>query len=990
MPRRSILSAAERDSLLAIPTDMDDLIRRYAFDDDDLKAIRQHRGAHNQLGFAIQLCYMRQPGTALGPEDVPPFALINVVVNQLELPDVRWEDYGRREETRREHLLELQARLGVRPFTMADYRNAVAMLTDVALQTDKGVVLARTLIEDLRRRAILLPATNTIDRACAEAVVRANARIYATLADALSNEHRQRLDELLAHEEGSATTRLGWLRQAPLKPSGRQMLEHIRRLTAWRALGLREGIERSVHQNRLLKLARVGAQMTPAAIARLEPQRRYATLVAGALESTATVTDEVIELNDRIVGKIFNDAKRKQAQNFQSSMKDYGSIVKWCTRVGSAVREAREHGGDALASIQAAISWGDFDAVLDTAYGLEKHGGTDDYLPRIVDKYTTVRRYAREFLDVLDLHAAPAAGPLLAAIETLRTLNASGARAVPPDAPTAFVKPRWSKLVFAEDGSMDRRYYELCAMSELRNTLRSGDMWVRGSRQFKDFDEYLMPAATFAALHADRKLPLSVETDCDTYLRDRIQLLEDKLDTAERLAAAGDLGDAVITAESGLKLSHLDPTVPDAAEALIDQTASLLPHLKITDLLLEVDAWTGFTRHFTHLKTGDPAKDTSLLLTAILADGINLGLDKMAESCPGTTYAKLAWLQTWHVRDETYSAALAELVNAQYRQPFATHWGEGTTSSSDGQRFRAGNHAEGTGHVNPKYGSEPGRLFYTHISDQYAPFSSKVINVGVRDSTYVLDGLLYHESDLRIQEHYTDTAGFTDHVFALMHLLGFRFAPRIRDLAETKLYVPKGTGYSTLKPMIGGMLRIDHVRTQWDELLRLAASIQTGTVTASLMLRKLGSYPRQNGLALALRELGRIERTLFILDYLMDIDLRHRIQAGLNKGESRNALSRAVFSNRAGEIRDRTIEQQRYRASGLNLLTAAIVLWNTVYLDRAVVALQDRQEPTDEALFQYLSPLGWGHIALTGDYFWRSQFKVGQGNFRPLRKMETA
>ncbi|QLD53936.1 Tn3 family transposase, partial [Paraburkholderia fungorum] len=105
----------------------------------------------------------------------------------------------------------------------------------------------------------------------------------------------------------------------------------------------------------------------------------------------------------------------------------------------------------------------------------------------------------------------------------------------------------------------------------------------------------------------------------------------------------------------------------------------------------------------------------------------------------------------------------------------------------DGQRFRAGGRAESTGHINPKYGSSPGRTFYTHISDQYAPFHTKVVNVGVRDSTYVLDGLLYHESDLRIEEHYTDTAGFTDHVFALMHLLGFRFAPRIRDLGDTKL-----------------------------------------------------------------------------------------------------------------------------------------------------------------------------------------------------------
>ena len=98
--------------------------------------------------------------------------------------------------------------------------------------------------------------------------------------------------------------------------------------------------------------------------------------------------------------------------------------------------------------------------------------------------------------------------------------------------------------------------------------------------------------------------------------------------------------------------------------------------------------------------------------------------------------------------------------------PFAANWGDGTTSSSDGQYFRSGGHARDGGNVNPKYGSEPGIQFYTHVSDQYTPFHIKVINVGVRDATYVLDGLLYHESDLRIEEHYTDTSGFTDHVFA--------------------------------------------------------------------------------------------------------------------------------------------------------------------------------------------------------------------------------
>ena len=142
------------------------------------------------------------------------------------------------------------------------------------------------------------------------------------------------------------------------------------------------------------------------------------------------------------------------------------------------------------------------------------------------------------------------------------------------------------------------------------------------------------------------------------------------------------------------------------------------------------------------------------------------------------------------------------------------------------------------------------------MSDQYAPFSTRLINVGVRDSTYVLDGLPYHESDLRIEEHYTDTAGFTDHVFALMHLLGFRFAPRIRDLKDTRLYVGRDAAtYPELSAMIGGSIQIDRIRDHWDEILCLATSIRTGSVTASLMVRKISCYPRQDGLAVALREL---------------------------------------------------------------------------------------------------------------------------------------
>ena len=170
--------------------------------------------------------------------------------------------------------------------------------------------------------------------------------------------------------------------------------------------------------------------------------------------------------------------------------------------------------------------------------------------------------------------------------------------------------------------------------------------------------------------------------------------------------------------------------------------------------------------------------------------------------------------------------------------------------------------------------------------------------------------------------------------------------------------------------------------------MRLTSSIKQGSVTASLILRKLAAYPRQNSLAVALRELGRIERTLFTLEWLRDPALRRRVNAGLNKGEARNSLSRAVFLNRLGEIRDRSFENQRYRASGLNLIVTAITLWNTVYMERALAALRADCSIEDN-LVAHLSPLSWEHIHLTGDYVWHANKRVAKGRFRPLRRNST-
>jgi hypothetical protein len=343
-------------------------------------------------------------------------------------------------------------------------------------------------------------------------------------------------------------------------------------------------------------------------------------------------------------------------------------------------------------------------------------------------------------------------------------------------------------------------------------------------------------------------LPLAIETDFDTFIAGRRARLDTAIEQVTALARQGELPQVRLDAD-GLVISPLKAATPPDAEDVRRMVYDRLPRVKITDLLLEVDGWTGFSECFTHRRSGRPGDDRNALLTVILADGINLGLIRMADTCQAATLRQLAHLHDWYVSDTAYGEALARLIDAHCSLPLSALWG-------DGQLFHAGGRGAAIGEINARNGNEPGVSFYTHISDQYDPFASRVIAATAGEAPYVLDGLLYHATGLSIEEHYTDTGGASDHVF------GYRFAPRLRDLKKRRLHLlPQQDAGALLAGLTGDPVAVGHVADHWDELLRLVTSIRSGAVTASAMLRRLSAYPRQNGLALALREVGRIERS---------------------------------------------------------------------------------------------------------------------------------
>lgn len=409
--------------------------------------------------------------------------------------------------------------------------------------------------------------------------------------------------------------------------------------------------------------------------------------------------------------------------------------------------------------------------------------------------------------------------------------------------------------------------------------------------------------------------------------------------------------------------------MPAEAEQLVLDLYQRLPDVRITDILLDVDKATGFTDAFTHLRTGVPCKDKIGLLNVLLAEGLNLGLSKMADASNTHEYFQLSRLSRWHIESEAINQALSAVVEAQSALPMSAFWGAGVTASSDGQFFPTTRQGEAMNLINAKYGGEPGLKAYTHVSDQFGPFATQDIPATVSEAPYILDGLLMNPTGRKIREQHTDTGGFTDHVFAVTSLLSYRFIPRIRDLPSKRLYVlDPAAAPMELKGLIGGKIRDATIVENWPDILRSVATMAAGHMPPSQLLRKFASFPRQHDLAVALREIGRIERTLFTIDWLLDVDMQRRAQIGLNKGEAHHALKNALRIGRQGEIRDRTAEAQHYRLACLNLLAAIIIYWNTAQLGQAVVQRSAEGLDCSPELLGHISPLGWAHILLTGEY----------------------
>jgi TnpA family transposase len=987
----AFLTAAERERLNHFPDPIpdEDLSAFFTLSDADQLEVGKQRGAHNQLGFALQLCALRYLGFA--PDDLhsTPWPAVLFVARQLALPPEALAAYGHRIHTRTTHLQQVQAYLGFSPALPLDFEALTSWLVDRALEHDQPTWLLRLACDKLRRERIVRPGVTRLERLVATAREQAQAETFQRLIPLLTPPRQHWLDALLEPDPALGWTRLTWLRQEATSHAASQILATLEKIAFLLAAGVAQWTLAGLTLNRLKWLAQVGWRAPPQQVQRMPPTRRYPILLAVLHQALQHHMDVAVELYDQCLWACYSEARQELDEFRKAAARSLNETLLLFHELGEVLLNTAIDDAAVRAVSFARVPAPVLPAAVAATAALirPRQDAAIDFFGK---RYSYLRQFVPTWLWTLTLHAQGPDDAVLHAVDVIRTLDqASTPRAVPREAPMAMVGEPWRPYVRERGGEISRRYYELCTLWQLRSALRAGNVWVAHSRRYADPATYLIPPEEWPHVRPEVVQQTGPPSGGVHRLQEREGELATYLARVERLLARKD--SPVRLEDHHLVLTPLDAEArPSSADALADRITERLPRVDLSELLIEVDTWTHFSTHLVHAANGTPLRPSFLphLYASLVAQACNFGLDQMARSTD-LAYEHLAWCTTWHLREDTLKAAFTALVNYHSHLPLSQTWGSGILSSSDGQRFPVTGKSRLARPLPRYFAYGLGVTFYSWSSDQLSQYGTKVIPATVRDAPYVLDELCQNETELPIVEHTTDTHGDTEILFALFDLLGFRFTPRLRDLGHQRLYTSEALDmqrYPRLQPYVRRRINRVRILTWWDECLRVVGSLKLGWVTASLFVQKLQAYPRKNALARALQEYGRLVKTLHILRWYTPPEDRRRITGQLNKGEALHDLRAFLMVANKGQLRRKSPGDLTHQALCLNLVTNAVICWNTVYMAAVVEQLRREGSPVQEQDLMHVWPTRYAHINVYGKYHFNVEEVWARHGLRPLRQ----
>jgi TnpA family transposase len=987
------LTAEQRQRYGRYPDDLttDQQSRCFYLDDADQFLIQQCRTDATRLGFALQLCTVRFLGTFLDdPTEVPP-VLVTLVAHQLGITDAQEHLASYRlNPVRWKHTAEIRHLSGYAVFgdQPGHFRLVRWLFLRAWYRNERPVTLFDRATAWLIERKILLPGATTLERLIAEVRERADTRLWRMLSRQVTPSQLARLETLVRVPDGERMTTLERLRRAPTRQSGQGLLTALRRLTEIRDLNVGQLSTSHIPQHRILTLYRFAATARAQTLARLADDRRIATLLAFVTTLEATAHDDVLDLLDAFITDVFARATRTGIQTRLRTMKDLDAAALLLATLGCLVLDETIADRDVRALALAAHPAEAIAAAVAQVADLTRPPD-DTYYDELVAQSRRVGRIRPRLLSTISFAALPAGQAVLDAYRFLQEIEPKSRPALAA-APRAVITRTWQRYVY-QGTEIDRLAYTFCVLDRLKDALRRRELYVVPSLRYADPRQGMIPLADWPQQrpHVCRLLGRSADAQTD------LQALATQLDASYRATADRLPANTAVTLETrdgkpDLTLSPLDKLEePASLLALRETLDTMLPQIDLPEVLLEIHRHTGFAHELTHLTEARARADDlpRSICAVLLAQACNVGMTPVADpTIPALTIDRLQWVAQNYVRAETLARANARLVEFQSQIGMVQAWGSGEVASVDGVRFVVPISTIKAGPGRKYFPNERGVTYLGLTADQYTELNGLVVTGTLRDSLVLVSLLLGQQTALQPHEIMTDMGSYADYIFGLLWLLGYQFSPRITDAGGARFWrIDREADYGALDDLARHPINLDLIAQHWDELLRLAGSLALGVYHIESLVRTLQRGDQPTRLARALIELGRIIKTLYLLAYIDDESYRRRILTQLNRGEGRNRLARIVFYGQRGELRQRYREGQEDQLGALGLVVNIIVLWNTLYLDKAITQLRAEGYPVRDEDVARISPLGHAHLNVLGRYTFELDQTIQPGALRPLR-----
>jgi TnpA family transposase len=951
--------------------------------DEIALANRSTRTAVPRVCFLILLKTFQRLGYFVPLAEVPaPITkhIARAVGARLEPDDPRRYDAS---GTRRRHLLLIRAHLGVRPYDAGARRLLVAAMDAAARTKDDPADLVNVAIEELIRHRYELPAFGPLSRAARRVRGRVHRQLYRQITNRLTPAERDRLDALFIADLSLRQSPWQRLRADPGSPTLTHLAELVAHLDWVVGLHVASDALADIPAVKVKHFAAEARTLDAARLAALEPQKRYALAVALLTMQAARVRDDVAEMFVKRMQAIHRSAKEAlDAYHLAHQRRTDGLVA---TLRDTVVAYQTDGDPDERLSALDRVLGDRAAAVLQECEAHLAHAG-HNHLPFLWRYYKSHRAALFRLLAILPLRSSSQDTALEGAIAFVRAHEASrrdrldtddpdehAQRSPSPSLDLSWVPDDWWPLVTGlrtragYPPSVDRRHLEVCLFSQVMAELKSGDLYVEGGDAYADYRDQLISWAEYerqVALYGEQ---IGRPIDAASF----ITHVRSWLAGVARATDASFPANRQVTIENGVPVIHRasKKTPPARVKTLATLVAERLDHVNILDVLADTEHWLNWTRYFGPLSGHDAKLDDPVAryLATTFCYGCNLGPTQAARSLANLERRQLSWVNQRHIAEEHLDRANTLVINAYNRFALPKCWGSGKRVSADGTKWDLyEQNLLSEYHI--RYGGYGG-IGYYHVSDTYIALFSHFIPCGVWEAVYILDGLLKNESDIQPDTIHADTQGQSAPVFGLAYLLGIDLMPRIRNWQHLTLYRPdKDERYDHIDTLFTDTIDWDLIATHLPDMLRVALPIKAGTITPSAILRRLGTYSRKNKLYQAFRELGRVVRTAFLLQYLGDADLRATIQAATTKSEAFNRFAKWAMFGSEGIIteNDRTAQRKTIRYN--HLVANCIIFYNVCAMTRVLHDLTQEGYAVDEEAVAALSPYQTEHINRFGRY----------------------